>query len=72
MIDRGRYTVVVDFILNFIGEYRWPVWNVADAGISVGVVAILLEMLLGMRHGPQGAATSAPTVEPPTPADAGA
>ena len=53
MLDRGRYTVVVDFILNYVGEHRWPVWNVADAGISVGVAAILLEMLFGIRHGPQ-------------------
>ncbi len=51
LIDRGRFTVVVDFVLNYVGDLRWPVWNVADAGITVGMVAILLELLLGMRRG---------------------
>jgi signal peptidase II len=49
VIDRNRYTVVVDFILNYVDVYRWPVWNVADAGITVGVAAILIEALLGAR-----------------------
>lgn len=62
MLDRGRYTVVVDFILNYVQEHRWPVWNIADAGITVGIVAILLEMLLGLRHG--GAPDDAVVVEP--------
>ncbi|MEY3012872.1 MAG: hypothetical protein RIT45_1607 [Pseudomonadota bacterium] len=51
LIDRNRYTVVVDFVLNYVGEHRWPVWNIADAGITVGVAAILIEALLGMRTG---------------------
>ena len=50
LIDRVRYRAVVDFIYNFvtIGDtvHGWPVWNIADAGITVGVVAIALEMLL--------------------------
>jgi signal peptidase II len=46
LIDRGMYQVVVDFILNFVGEHRWPVYNVADIGISVGVGLILLELFL--------------------------
>jgi signal peptidase II len=53
LIDRNRFTVVVDFILNYVGEHRWPVWNIADAGISVGVAAILLEMLWSSRRGKQ-------------------
>ncbi len=72
MIDRGRYTVVVDFILNYVGEHRWPVWNVADAGISVGVAAILIEMLLGIRHGPQPQPTQGSDDPAVAPSDAGA
>ncbi len=45
-VDRNLHTIVVDFVLNFIGEHRWPVYNVADIGISVGVALILLELLL--------------------------
>ncbi len=59
LVDRGRFTVVVDFVLNYAGELRWPVWNVADAGITVGMVAILLELILGMRRGGRDAPASA-------------
>lgn len=72
MLDRGRYTVVVDFVLNYVGEHRWPVWNVADAGISVGVAAILIEMLLGIRHGPQPQPAATPDETAVPSADAGA
>ncbi len=51
LVDRNRYTIVVDFVLNYVGDHRWPVWNIADAGITVGVAAILIEALLGMRTG---------------------
>jgi len=46
LIDRARYQVVVDFVLNYVGDFRWPVYNVADVGISVGVGLILLELFL--------------------------
>ncbi len=46
VIDRSLYQVVVDFILNYVGEYRWPVYNVADIAITVGVSLIVLELLL--------------------------
>lgn len=52
LIDRLRYQVVVDFILNYIGDARWPVYNVADVAISVGVGLILIEMLLARRAAP--------------------
>ena len=52
LIDRLRYQVVVDFILNYVGDARWPVYNVADVAISVGVGLILIEMLLARRPQP--------------------
>ncbi|MCO4761008.1 MAG: signal peptidase II [Myxococcales bacterium] len=55
LIDRNMHTIVVDFILNFVGEHRWPVYNVADIGISVGVILILGELLL--RREPAGTTT---------------
>ncbi|MBI3252096.1 MAG: signal peptidase II [Candidatus Omnitrophica bacterium] len=43
--DRWRYGYVVDFL-----DFRvWPVFNVADAAISVGVFLILLKFLTGRR-----------------------
>lgn len=50
LIDRVRFHAVVDFVYNFItidGKvHGWPVYNVADIGITCGVIAIALEMLL--------------------------
>ena len=40
-IDRLAYGAVVDFILLHWGEWRWYVFNIADAAI-VGAVALLL------------------------------
>lgn len=50
LIDRVRYTVVVDFIYNFVvidgRVHGWPVYNVADIGITVGFILIALESLV--------------------------
>jgi signal peptidase II len=67
LIDRVRYGAVVDFVFNFIvidGDIKgWPVYNVADIGISCGVVALALE-LLTQREAP--AAPTAPDTASPT------
>ena len=36
-IDRLSYGYVVDFLLFHIGRYHWPVFNLADTAICVGV-----------------------------------
>ena len=51
LMDRLRYGVVVDFLDLHIHQYHWPVFNVADSAISVGVSLMLLEMLLDWRDG---------------------
>jgi signal peptidase II len=45
-IDRARLTYVIDFIVWYVGSYRWPTFNVADSAISVGVGMIFLDSLL--------------------------
>ena len=50
-IDRALYGYVVDF-LNFSGLWFPWVFNIADAGINVGVGAILLDTLLEGREKP--------------------
>jgi signal peptidase II len=50
LIDRVRYGVVVDFLDAHIYQYHWPVFNVADSAISVGVMLLLLEMVLEWRR----------------------
>ena len=54
LIDRLRYGVVVDFLDAYIYQYHWPIFNVADSAISVGVTLLLIEMLLEWRREKRG------------------
>ncbi len=40
--DRLRVGFVIDFIDVGLGHLRWPVFNVADAAVTLGVVLLLL------------------------------
>ena len=51
VIDRVRHGAVFDFLDFHLAGYHWPAFNVADAGISVGVVVLLLDGLFGRREG---------------------
>lgn len=47
LIDRLRQGYVVDFIdFNFWPLHNWPVWNLADSSIVVGVGLLAITMLL--------------------------
>lgn len=51
LIDRLRYGFVVDFIdLNFWPLEEWPVFNLADSSIVVGVLLLILVMFLEERR----------------------
>jgi len=43
LIDRLRFGSVVDFIDFHALGWHWPAFNVADSGISVGAVLLILE-----------------------------
>lgn len=59
LIDRIRMGQVVDFINVGIGEHRWPFFNVADSGVTVGVLWLALILGLHERHGePETAVTA--------------
>lgn len=46
-LDRARLGYVIDFIdWHWFDKATWPTFNVADAGISVGVGIMILDMLL--------------------------
>ena len=49
LIDRIRLGEVVDFIQVGVPPHYWPVFNVADSGVTVGVVWLALEMAFGGR-----------------------
>ena len=42
LIDRAVYGHVVDFIDWHYGGWHWPAFNIADAGITVGAVLVVL------------------------------
>lgn len=42
VIDRIRFSAVIDFLDFGIGSVRWWVFNVADAAVSVGAVLLIL------------------------------
>jgi signal peptidase II len=41
-VARGR---VVDFLLVYVKQYQWPVFNLADSAIVVGATLLVLEIL---------------------------
>lgn len=46
-VDRFRMKYVIDFIHWHIGErYHWPVFNIADVFITMGMLALFLDALL--------------------------
>jgi len=54
-ICRMRYGEVVDFFHLHWGDWSWPMFNVADSAITVGVVIVILESL---RSGERETATA--------------
>lgn len=42
LVDRIRLGVVVDFLDFYVGQWHWPAFNVADMGICLGALALLL------------------------------
>ena len=53
LVCRVRYGEVVDFIHFHWGEWYWPMFNVADTGITVGVVVIAFSSLLASPREPR-------------------
>ena len=47
LVDRLRLGHVVDFIDLHAAGWHWPAFNVADSGITVGAVILILEGFLG-------------------------
>jgi len=64
LVDRLSTGLVVDFIDVGWGRWHWPVFNVADSAVSVGVVLFALTWPR-RDHAPEDA-EAADTEEPPT------
>jgi signal peptidase II len=50
LLDRARLGYVIDFVDWYVGTTHWPIFNVADVGVSTGVGLIILGMLLELRR----------------------
>ncbi|MDZ7374393.1 MAG: signal peptidase II [candidate division KSB1 bacterium] len=55
LIDRLLYGQVVDFIDVGVGDLRWPVFNVADSAVTVGMVLLMILMLFERPAEPSAA-----------------
>ncbi len=51
MLDRIQLGYVVDFLDFHHGDFRWPVFNLADVTIDAGVFLIVLDILRDVRGG---------------------
>jgi signal peptidase II len=45
VIDRLRFGAVFDFLDFHVGGWHWPAFNLADSGITVGVVLLCIDAL---------------------------
>lgn len=45
VIDRGVHGAVVDFVLVYWGDWRFPVFNLADTTITLGVIIVIIDSL---------------------------
>lgn len=50
LFDRIVYGAVTDWIDMGIGDHRWPTYNVADIGVTIGVLLLVLVLLRGSRE----------------------
>ena len=50
LIDRALFGEVIDFVQMGIAGHYWPVFNVADIGVSVGATFLLIDLLRSRDH----------------------
>ena len=50
LVDRMGRGVVVDFIHMYWGRFHWPNYNVADIGITVGLIILLAQSMFSGKH----------------------
>jgi signal peptidase II len=50
VLDRVFYHGVIDFIKISVGDYIYPIFNVADMSITLGSVLLVWFMLLSKKN----------------------
>ncbi len=51
LIDRVWLGYVIDFIDIYYQRYHWPIFNIADSAITVGVILLMYDLFVNQRHG---------------------
>jgi len=64
LVDRITTGLVVDFVEVGVGRFRWPVFNVADSAVSIGVVMFLLLGSTSAREAPEVPAEAGTITDP--------
>lgn len=49
VVDRIAYGHVVDFLLFYWEQWYYPAFNIADAGITVGAILLIIDEILRLR-----------------------
>ena len=49
LIDRVIYGYVIDFIDIYLFDYNYPIFNIADMGVVIGVIIILISSFMKER-----------------------
>lgn len=50
LIDRARLGYVVDFLDLYWRNHHWPTFNVADVGITAGIVLLVIDMVISPKE----------------------
>ena len=51
LIDRIWLGHVIDFLDVYYGSYHWPIFNIADSAITVGVVLLIIDLFFNDHPG---------------------
>ncbi|MDZ7291061.1 MAG: signal peptidase II [candidate division KSB1 bacterium] len=69
LIDRFAYGAVIDFIDIGVGTTRWPVFNIADSAVTIGMI-ILISLVLFEKSKEEAAPPASPfPLQQPAPSD---
>ena len=49
VIDRLVYGHVIDFLDFHVGRWHWPAFNIADSGITIGAILLVIDELRRVR-----------------------
>ena len=69
LIDRFAYGAVIDFIDVGFGNTRWPVFNIADSGVTIGMIILIFVVLFEKEKQESKPASPFSPAQEPAPSD---